>query len=307
MGAWGYSLYDNDLALDISQEFGEALDSGKTAEEITEKLLGEYGNALDIPAEAALFWMALADTQWERGMLLPQVKFQALYWIEKSEALHPQWEKTLEDLRRKLLTVQPPRQKSRNKKLYRCPWKAGDVFAFPMESNLAESMGFRGRYLLLQKVGQTYWYPGHTIPVVYVKMTRSARLPDSRADYDALEYVQTWFVRYEERFWPVDMSRPEEDIREKSRLSYPVDEYGYLPIFRLELLNTSPKAIPRTLIYVGNFSQTLPPEKEFVPFSMANLPVASWGELEEKMLRMYCGHNLRGLPIYPKATGTEKP
>ena len=33
--------------------------------------------------EEPLFWFALADTQWNYGRLLPEVKEQALAWLDK--------------------------------------------------------------------------------------------------------------------------------------------------------------------------------------------------------------------------------
>lgn len=146
------------------------------------------------------------------------------------------------------------------------------------------------------------WYPGHIVPIVYVKITNDSRLPANIEEYNRLEYVQTGFSKYEERFWPIDMTRPQEDIAEKSKLNYQVDEYGFLPRYRTELLNTSKKVIPANLIYVGNFANAIPPQKEFVPHSKQNIAPVSWSKFgetfESKMIKWYCGHNLRELSIY---------
>ena len=48
-----------------------------------------------------------------------------------------------------------------------------------------------------------------------------------------------------------------EDIAEKTKFKYEVDEYGFLPEYRILLLNTSKKIIPNNLIYVGNFAKTI--------------------------------------------------
>ena len=34
---------------------------------------------------------------------------------------------------------------------------------------------------------------------------------------------------------------------------FETDEYGYLPIYRFELINTSKRVIPKKLNYIGNF------------------------------------------------------
>lgn len=108
------------------------------------------------------------------------------------------------------------------------------------------------------------------------------------------------------------MSRPKEDFEEKSKLTYEVDEYGYLPEYRLTLLNTSKRVIPKNLIYVGNFPDAPRPQKEFIPHVKVNIGVIGWKHFDEtfesKMIKHYCNHNLRELSIYhkdePKA-GTE--
>ena len=74
MGIWGAELYQNDTSLDIKDEFEELFKNGKTAREITEKLIEDYKGIMGKPDEEPLFWYALADTQWDFGVLLPEVK-----------------------------------------------------------------------------------------------------------------------------------------------------------------------------------------------------------------------------------------
>ena len=89
---------------------------------------------------------------------------------------------------------------------------------------MAKERGLFGRYLLIQKIDEGTWYPGHIVPIVYVKITADSNLPVNQEQYDKFEYIQIGFTRYEERFWPIDMSRPQEDIAEKSKFKYEVDE-----------------------------------------------------------------------------------
>ena len=168
--------------------------------------------------------------------------------------------------------------------------------------DLAKEKGLYGRYFLIQKVDEGVWYPGHIVPIVYVKITNNANLPENVEEYNQLEYVQTWFTKYEDRFLPIDMRRPQEDIAEKAKLNYQVDEYGFLPQYRVKLLNTSKKVIPDKLIYIGNFAHATPPKNEFVPHIEDNILSVAWREFDEtfetRMIRSYCGHNLRELRIY---------
>ena len=83
MGAWGVKLYDNDVAEDIKNTYKEKLQEGKSNEEATDEIISDYEYMLEDVDDAPLFWMALADQQWKVGRLLPNVKEQALKWIEK--------------------------------------------------------------------------------------------------------------------------------------------------------------------------------------------------------------------------------
>lgn len=312
MGIWGFELYQNDTSLDVKDEFEELFNAGKTVQDITDKLTEGYKSIMGDIDKEPLFWLALADTQWNSGVLLSDVKKKALFWIQEeilmlnrqeTEAKETVQRKSmLHNLQIKLLSTQPPVKKSVKKRVYRCQWEIGDVFAYRIESDLAKERGLLGRYFLIQKVDEGVWYPGHIVPIVYVKISSDTNLPSNVEEYNQLEYVQTWFTKYEERFWPIDMSRPQEDIAEKSKVLYQVDKYGFLPQYRIMLLNTSKKAIPTNLIYLGNYRKTTTPQKEYIPYSKNNLVSVSWKgfaeTFETKMIKCYCGHNLRELSIY---------
>lgn len=312
MGIWGINLYQNDTSLDVKEEFEHQLRDGKGVEEITQELVDNYSCLMGSPCEEPLFWFSLADTQWNLGVLLPYVRDRALFWIQEIRSTKQfqtqnqqgelQKEKVLFDLQIKLLSPQPPTQKPVKRKVYKCEWNIDDVFAYQMNSDLSKERGLWGRYFLIQKVDDRTWGSGHIVPIVYVKITKENRIPTSIVEYNELEYVQTWFTRYEERFFPIDGRRPEEDIAEKSKICYEVDEFGFLPQFRIALLNTSKKSIPSNLRYLGKFENAVRPPKEFIPHSKTNIPTVAWrnfGEtFEVKMIHRYCEHNLRELSIY---------
>lgn len=87
-------------------------------------MLAEYRSIIGDIDEEPLFWFALADTQWNWGVLLSPVKEKALYWINQSGSTFPrhsteavelereQWKKTVLNLKKKLLSPQPPAKKS---------------------------------------------------------------------------------------------------------------------------------------------------------------------------------------------------
>ena len=67
MGTWGTGLFDNDFANDVREDYLEKLRSGKTAEIASREMIESYLPAVE--EEEALFWFALAATQWEYGRL----------------------------------------------------------------------------------------------------------------------------------------------------------------------------------------------------------------------------------------------
>ena len=311
MGAWGNKLYENDTALDVKDQFEEQISLGKNAEDITQQLISDFDCEMDAPLSQLVFWLALADTQWNWGRLQPDVKDRALCCIKEYETENPAisavQRNELDRLQSKLLSPQPHSKKPVKKRIYRCKWKKGDVFAYKLESNLAKEVGLWGQFFLIQKVSERSWYPGHIIPIAYVKITKEKRLPTSVEEYNSLEYVQTWFTRYEERFFPIDMTNPQEDIAKKSKIDYKVDAFGFLPQYRIALLSTSARVIPGKLIYVGNFCDAAPPAGEFIPHVKENIAVVSWGKsgenFENVLIKRYCGHNLRGFEIYANRNG----
>lgn len=168
MGNWGPGLYQNDITQDVKDDFEESHRAGKPVSEITAKLMADYEDIMGDPAEEPLFWFALADTQWRLGVLLPTVKENALEWLDKGCACPPiqkigfsdeaQWNQTLMQLKRELISPPPSPKRPARRRAYQCPWKIGDVFAYPLKSELAKEKGLYGRYFLIQKVDETVWY-----------------------------------------------------------------------------------------------------------------------------------------------------
>lgn len=181
MGMWGFELYQNDTSLDVKDKFEELYNTGNAVQDITNKLTEDYESIMGNIDEEPLFWLALADTQWNLGVLMPLVKEKALYWVEKDSGMFScrsidtsakaKRRKILDGLRAKLLSPQPTVKKTVKKRIYKCHWKLGDVFAYQLVSDLAKERGLYGRYFLLQKVDEGVWYPGHIVPIVYVKIT----------------------------------------------------------------------------------------------------------------------------------------
>lgn len=176
MGAWGTSLYANDSASDIRGNYIDKLRRGKTNEEATKELIEAARDLMGDAEEEPLFWFALADTQWNYGRLLPEVKAKALFYLSQDKELErweesgqkklSAWKKTLETLKENLETSQPPAKKVSKYRLYQCKWNLGDVFAYCLTGDYSKEKGFGGKYVVFRKVSEDTWWPGHIVPVM---------------------------------------------------------------------------------------------------------------------------------------------
>ena len=183
-------------------------------------------------------------------------------------------------------------------------WQPGDVYALPMTSDLAKERGLLGHYLLLQMIDKMVWYPKKTVPILYAKITENECLPTDEETYDAIPFIQTKFTKWEERFWPLDGRRLQEDIREKQSKAYIQDEYGFLPHYRFVYVRPVSKAVPKGALFIGNFSNARKPGNEFIPHDKINLTVnPMYKPLEIWLIERYFYHNKRELSIYRKNTG----
>lgn len=198
MGAWGTSLYANDSASDIRGDYVDKLKRGKTNEEATKELIDANRDIMGDTEEEPLFWFALADTQWNYGRLLPEIKEKALFYLSQDEELERwkesgekqlnAWKKTLETLKEKLESPQPPAKKVSKYRLYQCKWKLGDIFAYRFTSSYSKEKGFEGKYVVFRKVSEDVWWPGHIIPVVQVYKWIGDDVPsiDKLSNFDLL-------------------------------------------------------------------------------------------------------------------------
>lgn len=294
MGVWGPGLYQNDTAEDVKFDYRDLLRRGKDSAQITQELLESYKDALSDADDKLNFWFALADVQWDMGRLLPAVKDQALAFLESGSGL-PGWEgfpkkqlekrkAVLDRLLQKLNSPQPPKKKVSQYRLYQCPWKNGDVYALPLESTQAETLGLSGCYMLLEKVGEMEYHPGHRIPVMYVKITDGSDFPNSLESYNKLKYIKISSRWIDTSFLRIP------DITDQSisaSMIRSIDENGFQTTYRISLIATSARSIPKNIVYIGNFTGAEHPSNEYIPPWDANVPAYLWNDLENKILMKY--------------------
>lgn len=257
-------------------------------------LLEDVDDAID-------FWLALADTQWTLGRLEESVKEKALQLIENGAAME-RWgeitppadkaserllrdrELAIEELKTKMNTPQPPEKKISRYNLYKCPWKEGDVYAYPLNSEAAYEFGLGGEYFLFHKMGETVYHPGHIIPLVRVKLTKNGVLPKTRDEFDSLDYVQVCQCLFYQTGGMYTYGKPIDQCLK--------NEFGEVPEYVLELRNSSKRVIPKSLIYVGNYTDIKCPEIEYID-PCENHPGALWKSFERVIFPWYKRFNIR--------------
>ena len=269
MGIWGPILYEDDIAEDIRNFYTERLSEGKTGDEATALLLQEYSEELSDSDDAPVIWFALADTQWNVGRLQDDVRDKALWHIEEGSNLR-RWQKgapeyykrrktTLEKLKTKLLSPQPPEKRISLKEYYHCPWKLGDVFAYQISGRYAEEKQIKGKYLFFVKVGEDIWNNECVIPIVYVYWVISDDIL-SIEELERIGYIPQFTLP---KVYVNTRTRPEK--------------------YRLSLITTSSRVIPKKkLTYVGNIDLSVPLE-EPSPFSTYR----SWRVFEKYIIENF--------------------
>lgn len=166
MGAWGPSIFSDDLALDIRREYGVLLSIGKTNEEVETMLIDYYFPILECnDPDEDVFWFALAFCEWKKGRLSEKVKSKALFFLENSrdlerwkctgdEKAYQQRKKVLQRLKATILSPMPPAKKQKKPVVHHCPWKEGSLLAYRIISNKEklENRASYGKYVLLRVV-----------------------------------------------------------------------------------------------------------------------------------------------------------
>ena len=218
------------------------------------------------------------------------------------EKLYERRRKVLEQLKEKLLSPQPPEKKISKYRQYKCEWKNGDVFAYKLEGEEAIKNKLNNRYLIIQKVDERKWFPASIIPIVRLKITKDEKIPKTESEINQLEYIQTGYCFFEERFRGRDASIPlKEQIAGKS---FDTDEYGLLPEFLLTIIITSKmKQFQQKLIYLGNYPNIKLPKIEYIPLTEINIYSILWKDFEtfeKDIIEVYLGNNKRQFPIYHK-------
>jgi len=161
VGTWGTALFSNDDACDVKDCYMSLLEIQCTAEEAEKRTIEEcYYN--ETPEEEAIFWMALASIEWDKGRLSDMVKEKALSFLEMGGDL-ALWEdnpksykkrkEVLEKLKNKLFSPMPPAKKIRKPRQWHSPWKLGDLLAYKVIYDKVKYPQMLNQYVLFRVVG----------------------------------------------------------------------------------------------------------------------------------------------------------
>ncbi len=172
MGAWGPSIFSDDLALDIRSEYSFLLSVGKENSEIEHMLQQYYKDIIGCnDPDEDIFWFVLALCEWKKGRLSIYAKEKALSALESGRDLE-RWNsfgneknykkriEILKELRNILLSPMPPAVKPRKPTIHHCPWAVGSLLAYKIVANKQrlENHPCYSKYVLLRVV-KIYKHP----------------------------------------------------------------------------------------------------------------------------------------------------
>jgi len=175
MGAWGASIFSNDIALDIKQEYQTLLAFGMPEDEAYQLVKKSFLTEDD----DVEFWFTMAALQHKYGILMPEEKAlrcidegsDELMWEGADKRDLKAREKVRKDLKEKLLAPPLPRKKVPKPYMQKPRWQVGDVIASQIVCPTFRDKWYFDKYVLyLVKVprGRFYWHitapPSHPLP-----------------------------------------------------------------------------------------------------------------------------------------------
>lgn len=148
---WGTRFYDNQITFDTNKEYCSLLHVTESNEEALQKIMEYKKNIIEDKDKDFLFWVALADAQWEYGRLVDDVKNKAIEYIEKDERLK-KWEIEVEEIKEKLNKKQPKERDVYKRVCLKANWKVGDFLLCQIKNEELKEHKWYEKYILLQVI-----------------------------------------------------------------------------------------------------------------------------------------------------------
>ena len=146
MGAWGTGISSNDTYADIYEQFIDLYNEGLSVTEITNRLINENQETINLEEDAPNFWFAIANGQWECKALDKEIFSKVEYLINSGEDIRiwkeleasPKDLKLRENVLKKfLLKLQTDKENPRKrtkKKFYNSIYQKGDCLTYLMDN-----------------------------------------------------------------------------------------------------------------------------------------------------------------------------
>jgi hypothetical protein len=96
MGTWNTGILDDDLAMDIKDEFDDAIEDGLSVIDATRQVLESFEDVLEDDDDSAILFLVLAALQLGKGAVQKDIRQKALEIIECEQGLG-RWKYTGED------------------------------------------------------------------------------------------------------------------------------------------------------------------------------------------------------------------
>lgn len=148
MGYWSAEIFDDDGACDIIDEYSILLRYGLSVQEAYTKIQEYFYEDYKGTSYEDVYWFSVALFQWENGILMEEVKQNALAcindfrymerWEKAGQKMFEERKKVIGDLRYKIENVKSNEQKvirkKTNKLCSKTKWKVGDILLYKMNA-----------------------------------------------------------------------------------------------------------------------------------------------------------------------------
>lgn len=196
MGTWGTEIFENDTFLDVKDYYSDLLDSGKRRGAAEKETIQEFSELLDDPDDAPFVYFAIADAQMEDGKISATARKNALKAIKmqktnllSSGEMQDFAEAQLKGLEEFKTRIETCPAAVKRLPPVKCEWQMNDVYAMQFQGEAAKQAGIYGRFLLVRVVSLIQ-EGRDTLPFVYMSISDTCELPQTREDVANASYIQ---------------------------------------------------------------------------------------------------------------------
>ena len=171
---------------EIKDEYRRCRATGSDRNTAVQALMHSYANEIEDNDDCQLFWIGLADAQLAFKELSSEVSeraLTALSAVENSDICEFFGRRSI--AKRKDAYLQAPMPERKNISLprtFQCAWNIGDVFAYKVTGEAAESININEKYILLHKVDDCE-FCGKKHPIVTLRFWDQPDFPKNAEEF----------------------------------------------------------------------------------------------------------------------------